>query len=104
MRKVVQGSLGIKPEQEKQEQVKAILALKEAREKAKRFLHYLKKERPRDAKVDLLPYALRVGGLLAAKILAEEVDRQKLREKDRIWFEKFKKEFLFPKEASSFNV
>ena len=87
-------------EKAKQEKVKAVLALTKAREDEKRYLHYLKKEHPREKKVNLLPFVLRKRNLLAAQILAEEVDLQKLSDKDRIWFEQFKKEFLQPTEAS----
>ena len=93
---------GAKPEQD--QKVKEILALAEARKKARRWLDYLKKERPQNKKVDLLPYVHRVGGPIALQILAEEVDRQKLSVKDRIGFEDFKKKFLSPKEAPNFST
>ncbi|MEI7425268.1 MAG: hypothetical protein WCK10_04080 [Candidatus Staskawiczbacteria bacterium] len=77
----------------KEDQVKELVALAEARVRIRRFLEDLKKSFPKKSKIQLLPVALHKGGILAAEMLIEDIERNqanKLSIDDRIFLQQVK--------------
>ena len=78
---------------EREEKVKELLAVAEARRRARRFLEDLKKIFPGKSKLQLLPVAFRKGGRIAAEMLIEDIERNQLRKMsvdERMDLQKFK--------------